>query len=96
MYGGSLGFKVTKNHALRKSFNSNVLIPRDFSSAERAAMLGHSIETNYRFYSYAPKGSLDDWRERLNTGFAGHRVPPDTFLTPKIVYFSQKKKAQNH
>ena len=59
-------------------------------------MLGHSIETNYRFYSYAPKGTLDDWRERLNTGFAGHRVPPDTFRTPKIVDFPQMEKAQNH
>ncbi len=44
-----------KNHALRMSLNSNVLIPLGISVADRAAMLGHSVETNLRFYSYAQK-----------------------------------------
>lgn len=90
------GFKVRNNHALRMSLNSNVLIPLEISAADRAAMLGHSIETNLKFYSFAKKGYLEDVRNRLNTGFADPEVSRDTSGTPKIVPFSQKKKAQNH
>ncbi len=66
----SLGFKVHDNHALRKSLNSNVLIPLGISAADRAAMLGHSIETNLRYYSFAQKNYLTDVRDRLNKGLA--------------------------
>ena len=51
----SLGFKVTNNHALRMSLNSNVLIPLGVTVADRAAMLGHSIQTNLEHYSFAQK-----------------------------------------
>ncbi len=51
--------KVTNNHALRMSLNSNVLIPKGISVADRAAMLGHSIETNLKYYSFAQKNYLD-------------------------------------
>ena len=36
----SKGFKVTNNHALRMSLNSNVLIRMGITAADRAAMLG--------------------------------------------------------
>ena len=90
------GFNVRNNHALRMSLNSNVLLPLEISAADRAAMLGHSIETNLKFYSFAKKGYLEDVRNRLNTGFADPEVSRDTSGTPKIVPFSQKKKAQSH
>lgn len=55
----SKNLKVTNNHALRMSLNSNVLLPLGVSVADRAAMLGHSIETNLKHYSYAQKGYLN-------------------------------------
>ena len=78
------------------SLNSNVLIPLGISVADRAAMLGHSVETNLKFYSYAQKGYIEDVRNRLNTGFSKPGTPRDTSGTPKIVDFPQNKKAQNH
>ena len=55
----SLGYNITNNHALRKSFNSNVLIPLGVDVTDRAAMLGHSVETNLRYYSYEKKDNTD-------------------------------------
>ena len=49
----SLGLKVTHNHVLRMSLNSNVLLPLDVSVADRAAMLRHSIQTNQAHYFFA-------------------------------------------
>ena len=63
-----LGFKVTNTHTIRMSFNSNVLLPMGISVADRAALLGHSIETNINHYSYADKNYLENVRERLNAG----------------------------
>lgn len=50
------------------SINSNVLIPMGISVADRAAMLGHSIETNLRYYSFAQKDYLDNVRAILDSG----------------------------
>lgn len=74
------------------SLNSNVLIPLGISAPDRAAMLGHSVETNLRHYSFAKKSYIEDVRNRLNTGFAGHDVFRNTSKTPKIVSFSQIRK----
>ncbi|WP_373835220.1 tyrosine-type recombinase/integrase [Bacteroides heparinolyticus] len=63
----SKNFNVTNNHALRMSLNSNVLIPKGVSVADRAAMLGHSIETNLRYYSFAQKDYLDNVRAILDS-----------------------------
>ena len=49
------------------SLNSNVLIPKGVSVADRAAMLGHSIETNLRYYSFAQKDYLDNVRAILDS-----------------------------
>ena len=62
----SKGFKVTNNHALRMSLNSNVLIPMGISPADRAAMLGHSIETNLKYYSFAQKDYIGNVRAILD------------------------------
>lgn len=62
----SKNLKVTNNHALRMSLNSNILLPLGISVADRAAMLGHSIETNLKHYSYAQKGYLNTVCDLLN------------------------------
>ncbi len=58
--------KATSNHALRRSLNSNVLIPMGISVADRAKLLGHSVETNLKHYSYAQKDYVDSARDVLN------------------------------
>ena len=45
----SKNFNVTNNHALRMSLNSNVLIPKGVSVADRAAMLTLPIERNQSY-----------------------------------------------
>ncbi len=47
-----IGLKITNNHAFRMSLNSNVFIPLGIPVTERAYLLGHSVETNERFYSH--------------------------------------------
>ena len=49
------------------SLNSNVLLPLGISAADRAAMLGHSIETNLKYYSFAQKDYLDNVRALLDS-----------------------------
>lgn len=96
-----LGFTIHRNHVFRKSLNSNVFIPLGIPVTERARMLGHSVETNLRFYSFAGKDTNPGICDLLNsnaekaenvekpTDFAGH-----TLVTPKVLFF-EKKKVQN-
>ena len=46
--------------------NSNVFIPLGIPVTERARMLGHSVETNLRKYSFAEKNSNGNILEILN------------------------------
>lgn len=48
------------------SLNSNVFIPLGIPVTERAYLLGHSVETNERFYSHMRTESLTDIKELLN------------------------------
>ena len=57
---------MTNNHALRMSLNSNVLLPLEISAADRAAMLGHSVETNLLYYSFEQKDYLDYVSKKLD------------------------------
>lgn len=86
----ALGFNNTKNHAFRKSLNSNILIPRGIPAAERAALLGHSIDTNNRYYSKPRKGYIDNLRTTLsqdyNTVTSGHQ---------QIIQFPTNEKSQD-
>ena len=51
-----LGYNVTNNHSFRMSLNSNVFIGKyGLPATERARLLGHSVETNLRYYSFAGK-----------------------------------------
>lgn len=56
----NLNLTVTNNHAFRMSLNSNVFIPLGIPATERAALLGHSVETNLKYYSFERKDSIDD------------------------------------
>ncbi|SDI51805.1 Phage integrase family protein [Pseudobutyrivibrio sp. 49] len=62
----SMGYSVTNNHAFRMSLNSNILIPKGIPVADRARLLGHSVETNLRHYSYARIGVDEEIRNLLN------------------------------
>ena len=57
---------VSNNHSLRMSLNSNVLIPLGISVADRARLLGHSVETNLKHYSFAQKEYVATTRDILN------------------------------
>ena len=59
-----LGIGTTNNHAFRIAFNSR-LIELGFSSADRALILGHAVETNERHYSVSDRRRLDSIWERL-------------------------------
>lgn len=61
-----LGFKVTNNHAFRMSLNSNVFIPLGIPETERAKLLGHSVETNLKHYSFAEKDYINKALNILN------------------------------
>ncbi len=80
----ALGLNVTNNHAFRMSLNSNVLIPLGIPVTERAQLLGHSVETNQKYYSYAQKDSKDQICALLNS-----QVTPRSHSN--IVPFKQKE-----
>ncbi len=57
----SLGYEVTNNHAFRMSLNSNILDAKlRLPVAKRAALLGHSVETNLKYYTHPAKDDMDD------------------------------------
>jgi len=78
------GFKVTRNHGFRMSLNSNVLIQNGVAVTDRAALLGHSVETNLKHYSFAQKDYVDKVRDILNeqkVTFDPEKVTNDQFQT---------------
>ena len=86
-----LCFKVRGNHALRKSLNSNVFILLGIPVTERARMLGHSVETNLRFYSYAGKDTNDEICTLLNRNSQSSQIAE----TPGILAFLPKNDLKN-
>lgn len=78
----ALGFDITNNHAFRMSLNSNVLIPAGLSPAERAYILGHSIETNERYYSHTRKEQAADIGTKLRHA-KGHANVMQDFQEPR-------------
>lgn len=47
------------------TLNSNVLLKKGVSSANRAFILGHSVETNERFYSFTRDEQIDEIRKLI-------------------------------
>ena len=60
-----LGYTITNNHSFRMTLNSNVLLKKGVSSANRAFILGHSVETNERFYSFTRDEQIDEIRKLI-------------------------------
>ncbi|MBP5249977.1 MAG: tyrosine-type recombinase/integrase [Lachnospiraceae bacterium] len=60
-----LGCIPTNNHAFRMAFNSR-LIELGFSSADRALILGHEVQTNEAHYSLTDKRRLENIKNRIN------------------------------
>ncbi|MCR5728738.1 MAG: tyrosine-type recombinase/integrase [Lachnospiraceae bacterium] len=84
----SLSLPVTNNHAFRMSLNSNVFIARcDMPVTERARLLGHSVETNLKNYSYALKDGLNDLKALLN----GHSRQVAPRYHQNVIDFQNKK-----
>ena len=65
-----LNIDCTHNHAFRVAFNSR-LIKLGFSSADRALILGHEVQTNESHYSVTDKRHLADLHKKL-TGEEAH------------------------
>jgi len=62
-----MGYDITNNHAFRMSLNSNVFIDKlNLPVTKRAALLGHSVATNERYYSHMKSQSTEDVKELLN------------------------------
>lgn len=89
----SLGLNVTNNHAFRMSLNSNVFIPLDIPATGRAALLGHSVETNMKYYSYSQKDLIETVRAKLdgnqNSDLGTQREPKN------IVPFAKKESPES-
>lgn len=81
----SINLPVTNNHAFRMSLNSNVFIPNGIPVTDRARLLGHSVETNIKHYSYARIGVDQEIIDRLNG-----KVAPK--LPQNIIDFESTKK----
>lgn len=78
----SMGFKVTNNHAFRMSLNSNVLDAKlHLPVAKRAELLGHSVETNLKYYTYASKQDMDDLVDLFDADKKEH--PNFVLLSPR-------------
>ena len=87
----SKGFKVTNNHALRMSLNSNVLIPMGITAADRAAMLGHSVQTNLLFYSYEQKNYLDYVGKMLDEQYEKEQEKGTPGNPSNIIFLTTKR-----
>ena len=59
-----LGLDTTNNHAFRIAFNSK-LIEKELSSADRALILGHAVQTNEQHYSVSDRRRLERIRQRI-------------------------------
>lgn len=89
-----LNFTVTNNHAFRKSLNSNVFIGKlHMPVTQRAKLLGHSVATNEKYYSFCSKDDdLDSLCELLNCADRNEVSPKSHF---KLVSFEKEKSPES-
>ena len=80
------------------AFNSYVLVKKGLEAPERAKLLGHSVETNLRNYTYALS---DDHMEDLRAIIDGdsaeiiEKSTPDRVSTPQyptLIDFTKRKR----
>ena len=62
-----LGYNLYRNHAIRKYYNSYVLIPLNIPVESRAKLMGHSIKINLENYSFAYDDYVADTLDKLNS-----------------------------
>lgn len=90
----SLNLNVTNNHAFRKSLNCNVFIGKlQMPVTQRAKLLGHSVATNEKHYSF---GSKDDDLETLCKKFDSitqSEVSPESH--PNVIKFRKEKSPES-
>ena len=60
----TLGIEISNNHAFRVAFNAR-LIEAGVDGNERCFVLGHSMQTNERHYSFSDRRKADDVMEKL-------------------------------
>ncbi len=94
-----LGLMLSNNHAFRMALNSYVYVPMGLPVTERAKLLGHSVETNLKCYTFArTEDYIDELCEKMNayngemndfTPFGGR----GTWGYPKIFDFNAKKES---
>ena len=62
-----LGLRLSNNHAFRMALNSYVYVPMGLPVTERAKLLGHSVETNLKYYTFARTDDyIDELCEKMN------------------------------
>ena len=61
----TLGIPISHNHAFRVAFNAK-LIEAGVDGNERCLVLGHSMQTNERHYSFSDRRKVEDVRAKLN------------------------------
>lgn len=86
----NLNLNVSRNHAFRMSLNSNVLVQEGVAVTDRAALLGHSVETNIKYYCFEDKSYVDNVRDILDS----HREPFDLKKEPYPTKLFERKKPQ--
>lgn len=61
-----LGIEITHNHAFRVAFNAR-LIADDIDGNDRSLILGHSMQTNERHYSFSDQRRLDRIKQKMTS-----------------------------
>ena len=80
-----LNLPKTNNHAIRMYLNSYIFIPAGIPVTDRAALLGHTVETNLKNYSFESTEYADEACKILNS-LNSNKLGPK--LDPKnLVYF---------
>lgn len=79
-------------HTFRMALNSYVYVPMGLPASERAKLLGHSVETNLKYYTFARSEEyLDELTEKINA--FGRATRQEKRGTSILFPFRQKKKA---
>lgn len=97
-----LGLKLSNNHAFRMALNSYVYVPMGLPVSERAKLLGHSVDTNLKHYTFARTDDyLDELSAKINAFNASDRKTVDytekgTYGYLKIVDFKTNEKSHKH
>lgn len=95
-----LDLRLTNNHAFRMALNSYKYVPMGLPASERARILGHSVETNLRHYTFARADDyIDELCDKINayddqTRKNSAESEGGTWGYPNILPFKAKEKSQ--